>query len=284
MKGAIKLFLVFCITLTTSYAFAGAWVRKKNSGYTQLSFTFLRYHRLINGNRLIDLKRTISDHTLQFYSEYGITDKLTFIDILPYKFLKSHSDIRTALDNHPFRDTLLPGTFNGFSNITAGLKYALVQKSYVMSAQILFGAPSVQFNRSTGLRTGYSAFLITPSVLIGKGSEKQYFSSELGFQFRTNNYAQNFIGSIEYGYKLFQKICIIGVIDAMAPVTKGSYNDGAAEQTGLYVDNQVFIAFGGKVNYSVTKHISLNFSGFGSIYTEKGGAFPSLTAGLSYEW
>ena len=87
------LILVPCL-LFLSASQAGVWTKKQGEAYKQLSFTYIRSHKLFKENgETIVLPRNVRDYTLQAYMEYGLTDKFTLIAVLPYKFIGTEAEI-----------------------------------------------------------------------------------------------------------------------------------------------------------------------------------------------
>lgn len=287
VKRYFGLLLLLLINLRV---FAGAWTQKKGHGYEQLSFTYLRYNSLLNGaDGTSLLKREVTDLTLQNYLEYGLTDKLTLITVVPFKLLETGEEIRNIdpeEDLYP-NDTIAAGNLNGLSNVTIAFKYALKTGSSVLSAQLKAGTGNSEYDHATGLRTGYDCWQIAPSLLYGKGWNKSYLSSELGFQYKTNDYADNLIANIEVGTKVEwfgAKTWFIFVFDALIPVNAGGFDDRNAVHTGMFQDGEGFVSPGIKINQYLSEHFIVNFATYGAVWADHGGASPTLNFGLAYEW
>jgi hypothetical protein len=270
--------------------FAGAWTQEKGKGFEQLSFTYLRYSGLINGSDPSSkLKREVTDFTLQNYLEYGLTDRLTLISVVPFKLLETGQEVLNIDpedDLYP-GDTLEAGSLNGFSNVTLAMKYALKKGRVVWSAQLRVGTGNSRYDHATGLRTAYNSWLFTPSLLFGKGWNKSYLSTEAGFQYKTNNYAHNFIANVELGKRIDwkkTKTWLAFVFDALIPVTTGSFDDGNSIHTGMFQNGEGYVSPGIKVSHYMTQHFIFNFATYGAVWADHGGASPTLNFGLAYEW
>lgn len=269
-------------------AIAGAWVKKKGKGYSQYSFTYLRYKKLINKDgSTSDLKRTVYDLTLQSYFEGGIGKNISLVTIFPYKYLSTGKNLLNAV-NDPFpEDTLKSGSLKGFGNISLGAKYGFTEDKYVITGQLTVSFPAWRYREASGLRTGYFSWGITPSILIGRGLKNFYISTLAGFQFRTNGYSQYVLGNIEFGYNLTWKnsnTWIIGVFDAYVPVTDGGFDDGTTVQTGLNRDGEGHVSSGLKINQSVGKRFWINAAAYNALWADHGGKAPTLNIGIAYEW
>ncbi|MEQ8324392.1 MAG: hypothetical protein RIC15_08925 [Vicingaceae bacterium] len=284
MKKALFFYLLLSLALVELQA--QAWNKSKGSGYVQVSSTFLSYDRLLNGSEeSVDLKRKITDNTVQLYGEIGLSNKLNAIVILPYKFTASSDNI-TAAKNDPFtEDTLESGSLNGFSNPELGIRFGLLNKSIVLSAQLTVGARLHQYDSTTGLQIGYDAWLVNPILMVGKGWSENYLQAGLGIRLNTGLYSQNFVAMIEGGQKFFDGKTFLALrFDVKIPLTKGTFDEGNAIQTALFRDNSSYISPGVKVIQSLSDHLFLNLAIYGAVYSEFEGGNATLNAAVAYEW
>ncbi len=271
---------------------AGAWLKPKGHGYLQLSFTHLYYDHMLNSSIDIEtMQRSIRDMTLQFYGEYGITDKLNVLAVLPYKMVQTGDEILITdftTDTPPvLLNPLQEGELSGLSNLQFGLKYLLHNSKYVVSTQVFASNPESSYDDSTGLRIGYDAWTFTPSLLIGRGFSKTYFSGEVGYQFRDNDYAHNFIAAVEYGYKWSREkshTWFMAVVNAKVPVTDGTFDERNGIQNALYRDNSGYVSPGLKVNQLVGENYYITLGGYGAFWAKNEGGGATISLGLSYEW
>jgi hypothetical protein len=291
MNVNTKLFkFILPMMLFPCIAFAGAWTQEKGGGFQQVSFTYLKYKGLLNGDDDgSSLKREITDFTLQYYLEYGLHDKLTLLTVLPYKLLSAADKIENIDPEDDLfpNDTTEGGSLNALSNLTFALKYQLYKKNAVLSAQLRLGTATGEYDDPTGLRTGYDSWLITPSLLWGKGYENTYISSEAGFQYKTNDYAHNVLANVELGLKMQWKkthTWLVVVIDALVPVTEGNYDDQNSVHTGMFQDSEGFVSPGVKINHYLNPNWIVNFGTYGAFWADHGGNSPTLNFGLAYEW
>lgn len=290
-------YLLFTILIAFSvdYLQAGIWPQGKGNGYFNLSFTYLKYNEVINGSLLasngfdkLPLKRSVSDHTLNGYLEYGISNRLTAIANVPIKLLKTGNEVR-SLNNDPFpEDTLTSGSLNTLGNINIGARYLIARGELLWSVKVNSGIRSADYQHNTGLRSGYDAWYVTPSVQTGKSWGKTYFSASLGYRFKSNGYAHDLVTDNEFGYQWQRKSGLptwfIVTAGAVLPITNGSHDDQNSKQTGLYRDEEGFVDPGLKINHYLTKRLSVNISSIGALWAWHGGNQLTYTAGVSYEW
>ena len=280
----IFLLAILCFPLTL--AAGNPWTQAKGAGFSQLSFNYIRSDQLFHKDLgTIQLNRFVTDATLQGYLEYGITDKLTVLGVLPFKFTATSEAVSA---NSDFNELLNAGNFNKFGNISIAAKYGLItNSSFVAATQVRLDLPSRAFDASTGLRTGYNAVGIAPSFSVGYGTSRFFTSAEIGVTLRTNRYSSAIFGNIEFGYNHKNRSYIILVVDA----TRSFFNknrdnlDGNALQTGLFVNNQHYFVFGLKFLHNITDNFGVGVSAYGAaLYSHQLAKFPSVGANIYWTW
>ncbi len=270
------------------------WPQGKGHAYTNISFTYLRYHEVIDRATLSDgfehhsIERTVSDHTLNAYVEYGISERFTAKAALPFKLLRTGSELHEARDDRYTGDTVEAGSLNALGNIRLGGSYLLHQGDWNWSAELIGGMRSASYQHPTGLRSGYDAWYVTPRISAGKGWGKWYLSASLGYRYKTNGYTDDLVSNNELGYKWKRgegkDTWFIFTMGALIPVNEGSYDDRNSVHTGLYRDEEGFVDPGLKINHYLNEHWAINLSSIGAIWARHGGNELTYTGGVSYEW
>jgi len=260
----MKRILYTAILLITINAFSQSpWTKKKGEFYTQLSFSTIANYNTLFGSPDKALNGKITDNTLQFYGEYGLTDKTTIITSIPLKLI-SHKDIsdtdKTAL-----------------GNIEIGIKHNFYNKEWLISGQINIEANTSTFNTNSGIRTGYDAWSITPLLTFGRGFNNWYVQGFTGVNIRTNNYSSNFKIGGEIGYKPIPKLWFIVGLDILKSFDNGNVLLPTSNLlTGLYINNQEYRSFSIKAIGEITKNFGLT-AGIGGAFSgnnvAKQGAF-----------
>ena len=127
----MKTLLSTLLLILSVQLFAGGpWLLPKKSGFFQLQTTvpagsYVGLFRA-DGESLI-LNRSVVDINLQAYLEYGLTDNLDVLAVLPYKFISTGDT--TGLGTIP--ELLERGSLNGFSNPRLGFKYKAVSYTHL---------------------------------------------------------------------------------------------------------------------------------------------------------
>ena len=89
----MKNFVTLALLLASLSSFSQSpWTKEKGTFYTQLSFTTIPSYDMLFGDPDYNINGKISDNTLQFYGEFGVSDKTTLILNLPYKII-THTDL-----------------------------------------------------------------------------------------------------------------------------------------------------------------------------------------------
>lgn len=292
MRAKKSLFLFLACVLSLNGL--STWPQGEGKGYFNLSFTYLQYHELIDGADLQSgfqhhgLQRTVSDHTLNAYFQYGVTDRLTLVGNIPYKVMRTGKELRDT-EAYPYPgDTIESGRLNALGNIALGGRYLLARNDLLWSAQLVLGMKSAQYQERTGLRSGYDAWFATPRLQLAKSWGGTYFRSSLGFRYKTNAYANDMITDNEFGIRIprakDRETWVIIPFGAELPLERGGYDDGESVHTGTYRDREGFVDIGLKVNHELYQGLTLNFSALGALWARHGGNEMTLTAGLAYDW
>lgn len=261
LNYTILLFLLF--TSQTLFA-QSPWTQKKGSGYYQASVNLIGNYSTLhfNGSDSWNLSREVSDMTAAVYGEYGLTDKITVIAELPYKFLSTGS---TLLPNPSVvNPTNQEGSLNTLGNIKLGLRNQFINKSVVFSGQLTLELPTSTYDDKTGLSAGYDAVSIIPSISVGKGYDKYYGYLSIGTGIKSNNYSEDLRVSGEFGAKVLDRLWIIGVLDVLKSFENGDYvAESRNLETGLYVDQQEYTALGLKFILEATDKLGFNAGFYG---------------------
>lgn len=280
-----KIIGILLIFLSRQTLAGGPWTQEKGRGYAQLSFTFIPAYGSLYGRdgKTINLNREVSDQTLLGYGEYGLTPRLTLIGEVPLKFVSTADELLSGSD---FPDNVLEsGSLSGLGNVSLALKYALLQKKrLLLSGQVKIDAPTATGKANTGLRTGTDTWGVAPTLILGGSRRNIYVFVESGVRFRGNNYSQEFLLGGEAGISLFSRFWLIGVLDVRQSINDGTHDNENSEQTGLYPDNQEYVAFGLKLIAEINRRFGVNLSSFGASSGNLVAKSPSNTIGLYLRW
>lgn len=286
---------LFLTSLPTAKA-GGPWTKKKGEGYFQASFNFIpAINQLsINPYRVKYLNRKVFDGTAGLYAEYGISDKLTLSASLPLKIVEigrqieqvdTLADVRAGFG--PPGEILDAGTLVDLGNTYVGVAYSLLNKKWRMAAHLLLMVPTAiqPYNPRTALRTAYPCWGIQPMLSVGTSNKKWYTYLESGVQFRTDAYSHQWVANAEYGF-LVGKTYFAVALNAIICFSGGADIPNRQEevQTGLYVNNQNFVAITLKAIIPITKQIGGLVSLSGGVWANNVQRGPNIGLGVFYKW
>ncbi len=249
-----SLFTVLLIVVLANDAFAGGpWLLKKGKGYFQLQahFAAYRYSQLLTGfgaTKTRNINREIFYADYGFYGEYGITDKLDVMAMLPFKYADA-GDLTNKETN--FVGGLLEGgSINGLSNVRLGLKYGLIDKDVKLAISAQAALNTVSTEAEKGLTTGFQANAFGLMAHVGGGlGSKWYAFAEMGFMKYTDEFSDTVEGRVEIGRTLGNAFTLMLTTEVRLSFDNGSYYNENFIQTGLYPNDQQWIASSLKLNW-----------------------------------
>lgn len=281
--------LALLMFMAVPLAFAGGpWPRAKGSGYAQISGTYLGYNKMFGPNSdIVDLRRPMTDVTLQAYLEYGLSDQLTFVVNLPFKYVSSGETINQT---DFFQDTLGAADLFGLNTVLLGFKYNIINKKVLLTAGLNTESNVARFDSIPAMRTGAQTFVIHPYLSAGTTFGKFYTQLEAGYRVRFSGYSHEVAVAYELGYSWNEKTYFILDIRGRISMMNGSFDNnesldhpfGRDLHTIIDPNNQQYIGYGLKFIQKIKKiHINAGvYSGYGQLVA----AAPVFSLGVAYEW
>ena len=243
MKQSIVTALI-CLIGMTGMA-QSPWTQTKGKAYTQLGFnTISSYKRLyVDGTGAFNLSRTTSDLTLQAYGEYGLLDKTTAVLSLPFK-LVSVGEVNAGAS---LPVTINEGSLNALGNVQIGVRQKFIDKKFLLTGQLNAELPTGSYDDSTGLRTGYDALTLMPTLSIGKGWSKVYAYGYGGYAWASNDYSSHLVYGGELGLRPVKPVWVVLFLNAFITNDDGDRVEAVQNlETGLYLNDQDYVGFGFK--------------------------------------
>lgn len=262
----MKKYLLLLVLLSVGTAKAQSpWTKEKGKAYVQLGISGLFYNTAqIDGNRT-DLAGDYSDVTTQIYSEYGITNKLEALFILPVKFASFNSNVANTSNQ-----------LSGLGNITLGLKYKVYDQKWKISTGLQYQAHTSKFD-SSGLSTDFNANTFIPYLTAGSSAGKWYYFGNIGYGYMTNNYSDYLKIGAEVGYLILPKGHLIVALDTKNPVATESAFLNNPSKWPSYLDRQTYNALGLKFNYEFSPNkYGANIAAFGAFGNNNAPLAPTI--------
>jgi hypothetical protein len=254
MKHIISLVIVLVIS-NISVA-GGPWLKKKGEAYFQFGGGIIPSTNSLffNGNDFLYTNRKVTDINLGLYTEYGLTNKLTFITEIPFNIVSSSS----TLDTISILPVLNGGQLIGLGNVSITPKYQLLDGKLKLSGGVKLSLPTGKYDNLTGLRTAYQTVGIMPILDLGFSKNKYYAFIETGYNYRTE-LADDFKFELEIGYKIYKNIFAILNFNTKLSTLETDMTSFTNEQTGLYANGQEYSALTLKLSAPLKNGFGINF-------------------------
>lgn len=236
--------------LLTNTAFSQVWTLDKNELYVNLSYSSTEYKDAFDSTgEIVSLPVEVSDKTIQFFAQYGLTDKLTLQLKLPYKLLSSEGDLGVfnSMEGH----YLEAGELQYFGNIEVGALYKIIDDKPMVSVSLFVESNTMDYNYFTGLQTGLNSFGIKPGAGVAWAYKNTWLQYYLGGDIRTNNYSSAIVSNIEFGYKPVPYIYIAADMYVNRSLKNGEDCDCTNQYTALYLDQQEYFAYAIKAGFTI---------------------------------
>ena len=245
------------------------WTREKGKSYIQLGFTSLNYNSYqLDGNKIENIG-DYSDNTIQVYAEYGITNKLEALAVIPYKSISVDVPSNSSKN------------ISGLGNVSLGLKYKLYDKNWKISTGINYEARTLKIDNDKRLSTGFNAATILPYVSVGSSKNKWYYFGNIGYGYMNNDYSDYLKATFEVGYEVIKKGHLIFVLDTRNVIAKEDAFFTDTVRFPSYLDRQTYNAIGLKANYEFVKDkFGANFAAIGATGIDNAPLAPTLNLGV----
>jgi hypothetical protein len=278
----LSVILLLCSSSLCSYSQSG-WTRKKNTYFLKTSFNLFTSsdYYTPDGEKLKTTQ--FNQQSLNFYGEYGISDKLTVIVNLPVLKLNSFDNTETA---------------SGIGDLKIELKYALLRKNIPLTLAVAPEFPIGSKNNyaqnklsaidQINLPTGDGEFNVWSTLAASHSFHPLpiYVSLSTAYNFRTQyeefTFRDQVKFNVEAGYKFLDKIWLNGTLSAQTSV-------GNSRGTTDFIrgEGTEFTAFGFGAAYEVVKHwsISLQTWGYTDLIFDRKNIYsaPTYSIGFFYE-
>ena len=279
MKKIFVLITVLC--LCNLIQAQSPWTQEKGGGFAQLSLMAIpSYDSFFNGSeeaRVSD--RDYSEFGMQVYAEYGLFENTSIVLDVPFKILNAGESNVSVLE---FEEQRLAG----LGNIRLAVRQGILTDGLQLAAQVLAEIPTRSQDDDTGLRTGYDAFTIQPSLSIGGGLGKGYIYGYGGIGFRNNEYSTFWNVGFEGGYRPFEPFWAMLFFDVYQ-----SFEDGERvanypySDSGFYVNDQAWASLGLKLLYNINDKIGVTAASTLSAFAgNQVPQSPSVSLGVFTEW
>ncbi len=272
------LLLAFLFTATT--ARADGWPQPKGFGFFKLDYSGIFARKFFGPDgKLYDINGVgtrLGSHTIAFYGEYGLTDRLTAIAYVPFLMRNTVNEGVGSITG----EILQPGLGNtNVGDADIALRYGLLKKNgWVVSASVWAGLPIGDSDNPSLLYTGDGEFNQQVRAEWGYGTARWYATGFLGINNRTEGFSEEFRYSAEWGYWLVKErfmatVRVMGV---------ESFKNGTPTNSGngLFSNNVAFASPQLALTYEHKKRWGIQLQAAGAVTGRNALAAPALSVGI----
>ncbi len=273
---------ILILSLAGTAVAQSPWTREAGGGYFQLSAYTIQYDQLHrNSGPDFDTSREITDTTVEAYGEYGLTDEWTLVGRAPLKLLDAGS--ANAASTVPL--STLSDSFTAFGNLALGARRQLLLGEYVVAAQFDIEFPTGDFDRDTGLSSGYDAFTFSPSVAAGRSFDWGYASAYAGIDFRTDDFSSSWNVGGQAGTQISDRFAVAVTLDIVQSFQDGDVQLPRANlETGLYLNDQEWVALTLQGRYALNDAFGVQASIGGGVPANNVAKGAVFGLGFYYSW
>ena len=273
----IKSSTIFLLVLFGSLCVQSqAWIREKGSCYYQIGYSVLSSDSRYNGSASeIDLPYTISDRTLEVYTEQGLGNKWMVSLHFPYRFLSNQGNKASHIET-----VIQTGSLSSLGNIVLNGLYGIEQEGKLkISAKLGLSLPTASFDKDLGLRTGDDATGFTGSLNLGF----PFGSIQTSMTGRNNGYSEYLTQMLELGGELKNNFYVFAGHQFRYSFKNGDFNETTTQETGIHANDTEFWAYSLKFGYKIKEHF------FGWLYASGGYAgnyvlrSPAFSLSVAYQ-
>jgi protein XagA len=268
---------ILTIVLVTAFAgasFAGAWTAPKGNFYEKLAYNYYYSHETFDssGNRGgTPNNGKFTDNNISNYFEYGLTNDLTVINAMTYKWLINE-------------DNTTHTTANSLGDVDLGLRYKLLDSNAgIVSTQLLVKIPGA-YGRNDALPLGNGQFDTELRLLYGRSLYPLipgYGNVEIGYRWRAEDPSDELRYLVEFGVDITRSIYTRAKLDGTFSMDNGKKTDGSGNPTAT--NNFDLGKLDLTVGYKVTSAWGVEISYRPDIYGQNTAAGANYSLALFYK-
>lgn len=275
--------------MNTAVFAGGPWPQANGKGYFKLYEWWLVFDKHYTDSGALDPNLTTGIFNTSVYAEYGLTNRMTAIVNAPLLSRNYMNNLVSATT----QEVLVKGeAINTIGDIDLGIKYGLTKPGvkFPIAATLILGIPSGKTNggEQGNLQTGDGEFNqlvqidVGTSYALGK-KNSIYFSANLGFNNRTNDYSDEIRYGIEAGLGLLtNRLWLVGKLYGVESLKNGA-TAASSTSTSIFANNSEFTSISIEANYYISRRFGLS-AGYatatrGAIIA----AAPSYSVGVFYD-
>jgi hypothetical protein len=276
-------------------AFSGAWVQKSQSYYFKISASYLYSEKELNfdgdkvdilsGKELLT-NTSYSDLGVNVYVEYGLTDRLTLLGVLPFKVLTSkRTEVADVVNLRRQVETIN----GGLSDLALGLRYPIVVEPFPVSVQgnvkLPLGYDDEPDNNGPPLGSGRADMEAHLLAGVSLYPFPAYVTGGAGYRVRTGDLEDEFLFAVEAGAtwkRLMARVGLDGLYSTGNPPDL-TRSDTGQVSSAVVITNQDILKLTPALGVLLNTDISLVFEAFHVIDGKNTVAGTTYAVGVVYQ-
>ena len=200
MRQLSRYLLATALLAASTMAHAGAWTLKEGTNYSKVALNY--FEATDTFGQSAEGFEEFTDFTINYYGEFGLTDKLTLITQVPLRQSEN--------------DTIDGSTQStGIGDVDIGLRYNLLNDSWVVSTQLLYKAPFL-YDENDDLPLGNGQSDLELRLQLGRSLHPYgYLGLEAGYRYRAEDPSDEWRFLAEYGFDLTEKFYLRTKVDVI---------------------------------------------------------------------
>ena len=255
---------ILAIGMLISNMASAQWSKEKGKGYYKLSTWYLEANKHYTDTGLIDPNVTRGQFNVNFYGEYGISDRLNAIAYVPFFSRTYQNEVLSTTTG----DLITPGeSLNAFGDIDLGIRYGIFQnKKFVLSTSLILGLPTGNdAGGSDGsYQTGDGEFnqllKVSAGIPFAIANIQLYAKASIGYNNRTQNFSDEIKSSAEMGINIAKIVWLTANLNIVSSLHNGSLNAQNNQGGSIFANNVEYTSSGFGVAVYITKKLGVSFN------------------------
>ncbi len=241
MKIIVALSIVLFQVVRSPLLWAGAWSMNQGGVYAKVSvnhyytnYSFAKgggLQRLPSGSRF-------ADNNITWYLEYGVTERLTLIGSVPYKWLRSTYRRQIRVGDKT-KTQHVEKHWNGFGDMELGLKYCFLTQPIVSAIQFLHKNARL-YSKDERIPPGNHQDDYELRLLFGRSlwPFPGYCGMEFGYRWRSQDPSDEYRYLLEFGVHPTSKLSFRIKLDGIKSVHNADLPASQAPSATIYIDEE----------------------------------------------
>lgn len=222
---------ILLVVISAGTAFAGAWTSPKYAFYDKVAFNYYYADHSFDADDnkgATPLNGKFTDHNVSNYLDFGLTDDITLINAISFKWLENETDLTAPGSGR------METRGHGLGDVDLGVRYKILDRpAGIVSTQLLMKIPG-PYGRNDPLPLGNGQFDAEARLLYGRSlypTIPGYANLEIGYRFRADAPSDELRYLVEFGVDITRTLYARAKLDGILSMNNGSASDGSGNPT-----------------------------------------------------